>query len=201
MLLGLAPVALLPVIETVEIWLFQLVVDDVLTPRDLSSLPMLAVAFLGLTVASGVISFADDVIATRVSAGFTLDVRVALFGNLLRQPPDALDRRRLGDLLSRLSGDVGAIENVMVSGVTELLSAVLRMFLFAGAMFLLDPVLTIVSLLLAPLFWGASRTFASTATRPSSRPPAARRTSSSAMPRKDERSPRERSPPLGSRAC
>lgn len=165
MVLGLLPVALLPLIETVEIWLFQIVVDDVLTPRELTSLPMLAVAFLGLTLASGAISFADDVIATRVSAGFTLDIRVALFGNLLRQPPDALDRRRLGDLLSRLSGDVGAIEGVMVAGVTDLLSAVLRMLLFAGAMFLIDPALAIVSLLLAPLFWGAARTFASTARR------------------------------------
>ncbi len=165
LLLGLAPVALLPLIETVEIWLFQLVVDEVMTPRDLGPLPALAFAFVGLTIATGAISFADDVIATRVSARFTLDVRTALFAHLLRQPPDTLDKRRLGDVLSRLSGDVGAIESLMVSGVTDLVSSILRMVLFAGAMFLIDPALAVVSLLLAPLFWGAARMFASTARR------------------------------------
>jgi ATP-binding cassette subfamily B protein len=162
---GLIPVALLPIIETIEIWLFQIVVDDVLTPGDLALLPALAIAFLGLTLANGAIGFADDVIATRTAARFTLDIRTALFGHLLRQPPDTLDRRRLGDLLSRLSGDVGAIETLMISSVSDLLSAVMRMVLFAGAMLLIDPQLAIVSLILAPLFWGAARAFSSTARR------------------------------------
>jgi ABC-type multidrug transport system fused ATPase/permease subunit len=162
---GLVPVALLPLIETVEIWLFQVVVDQVLVPRDLDALPSLVIAFVGLTVASGALSYADDVIGTRVAASFTLDVRTALFANLLRQPPDTLDKRRLGDLLSRLSGDVGAVEGLMVDGASVLVSAVLRMCFFAGAMLLIDPELAIVSLLLAPLFWGAARLFASTARR------------------------------------
>jgi ABC-type multidrug transport system fused ATPase/permease subunit len=165
LLLGLVPVVLLPLIETLEIWLFQAVVDGVLVPRDLAPLVPLALAFLVLTVATGAISFADDVIATRVAARFTLDLRTALFGHLLRQPPDVLDRQRLGDTLSRLSGDVAAVEGLMVSGVSDLLSAVLRMVLFAGAMLLIDPGLAIVSLLLAPLFWGAARLFATTARR------------------------------------
>jgi ABC-type multidrug transport system fused ATPase/permease subunit len=160
LLVGLLPVALLPLVDTIEIWLFQVVVDDVLTPRDLGPLPLLAAAFIALTLASGALSFADDVIATRVSQRFTLDLRTALFDHLLRQPPDALDRRRLGDLLSRLSSDVAAIESLLISGMGEALSAVVRMVLFAGAMLLIDPALAVVSLLLAPLFWGAARAFA-----------------------------------------
>jgi ABC-type multidrug transport system fused ATPase/permease subunit len=163
LLIGLVPVAILPVIETIEIWLFQVVVDQVLVPRDLDALPTLVVAFVGLTLASGALSYADDVIGTRVAASFTLDVRTALFANLLRQPPDALDTRRLGDVLSRLSGDVGAVEGLMVDGASALVSAVLRMVFFAGAMLLIDAELAVVSLLLAPLFWGAARLFASTA--------------------------------------
>jgi ABC-type multidrug transport system fused ATPase/permease subunit len=145
----------------VEIWLFQLVVDDVLTPRDLSSLPILAAAFLGLTLAAGVLSYVDTVITTGVAERFTLAVRGAVLSHLLRQPPDALDRRHLGDLLARVSGDVGAVEALMVSAPGELVSAILRTLLFAGAMILIDPLLAVVSLLLAPLFWGTARLFAS----------------------------------------
>jgi ABC-type multidrug transport system fused ATPase/permease subunit len=163
LLVGFLPLLIMPFVETIEIWLFQVVVDDVLTPGDISGLPAIAAAFLGLTALTGVLSYVDDVISTRVSERFTLGVRRAIFGHLLRQPPDSLDRRHLGDLLARISGDVSTVEALMVAAPGEILSAVLRAVLFAGAMFLIDPMLALVSLLLAPLFWGAARLFASAA--------------------------------------
>ena len=162
-LVGFVPLAILPFVETLEIWLFQIVVDEVLAPGDLALLPTLAVAFLGLVLMTAVLSFVDDVVSTLVSERFTLAVRRAVFEHLLRQPPDSLDRRHLGDLLSRVSGDVSTIGGLMVSAPGEILSAVVRAFLFAGAMFFIDPLLALVSLLLAPLFWGAARIFASAA--------------------------------------
>ncbi len=160
---GFIPLALLPLVETVEIWLFQVVVDDVLAPGDLSSLPALAAAFIILTLVAGLLSFMDDVISTHVSERFTLAVRGAVFRHLLRQPPDALDRRHVGDTLSRVSGDVSAVDGLMVSAPGEIVSAVTRATLFAGAMLLIDPALAVVSILLAPLFWGAARLFGSAA--------------------------------------
>ncbi|MEX1343839.1 MAG: ABC transporter ATP-binding protein [Candidatus Limnocylindrales bacterium] len=160
---GLIPLAILPLIETFEIWLFQIVVDDVLTPADLSLLPMLAAAFIGLVLASAVLSYVDDVVGTYVSERFTLGVRRSLYQHLLRQSPDALDRRHLGDTLARVSGDVAAVEGLMVSAPGEIVSAVVRAILFSGAMFLIDPLLAVISLVLAPLFWGAARLFASAA--------------------------------------
>jgi ABC-type multidrug transport system fused ATPase/permease subunit len=163
LVVGFVPIAILPLIETVEIWLFRIVVDDVLTPGDLSLLPTLAAAFIGLVLATAVLSFVDDVVSTLVSERFTLGVRRSLYSHLLRQPPDALDRRHLGDLLSRVSGDVAAVEGLMVAAPGEIISAVVRLVLFAGAMFLIDPTLALIALVLAPLFWGAARLFAGAA--------------------------------------
>src|ERR671915_517972 len=56
---GLLLAALVPAIETVEIYLFKLVVDDVLVPRELAALLPLALAYVGLTLLTGVISFFD----------------------------------------------------------------------------------------------------------------------------------------------
>ena len=64
--LGLALAALVPAIETVEIYLFKLVVDDVLVPRDLAALVPLALAYLGLALATAIVSFADDYLAAWV---------------------------------------------------------------------------------------------------------------------------------------
>jgi ATP-binding cassette subfamily B protein len=102
-------------------------------------------------------------VGAHVGERFTLGVRRAIFAHLLRQSPDSLDTRRLGDTLSRVSGDVSTVEGLMVSAPGEIISAIVRATLFAGAMFLIDPLLAIISLLLAPLFWGAARLFSSAA--------------------------------------
>jgi ABC-type multidrug transport system fused ATPase/permease subunit len=160
---GFLPLLLLPLVEAIEIWLFQVVVDGVMVPGDLALLPVLAAAFLGLTLISGLLGYVDDVVGTHVAERFKLALQRAIFSHLLRQPPDAIDRRHLGDLLARISGDVSTVDGLMVSAPGEVVSAVARVVLFAGAMFLIDPVLALISLLLAPLFWGAARLFASAA--------------------------------------
>src|SRR5262245_11898240 len=47
-------VALGPAIDTATIWLYKLLVDDVLVPRDLSALPRIGLAYLGLTLLGGI---------------------------------------------------------------------------------------------------------------------------------------------------
>ena len=47
--LGLVFAVIVPAIETVEIWMFKLVVDEVLVPGDLGPLAWIALAYVGLT--------------------------------------------------------------------------------------------------------------------------------------------------------
>ena len=154
-------VAFGPLIQTIEIWLFQAVVDEVLVPRDLAPLPMLAFAFIGLTIASGVIGYVDDVLSTRVAQGFLVSVRTSLFRHLMSLSPDSLDQRRMGDVLTRITGDVGAIESFVISGAADAIAAVAKIAFFTIALFLIDPALAAISLAVAPLFWGTSRYFSS----------------------------------------
>ncbi|MDQ3552921.1 MAG: ABC transporter ATP-binding protein/permease [Chloroflexota bacterium] len=157
---GLFFVALAPIIETIEIWLFQVVVDDVLVPADLGLFPTLAAAFVGLALFSAVISFLDDIISVRVAEGFLLTIRTHVYRHLLSQSPDQLEGRRLGDVLTRLSGDVGAIETLLVGGTATAVAAIVKLVLFTGALFLIDWQLAVMSLAIAPLFWAAARYFA-----------------------------------------
>lgn len=159
-MVGLLCVAALPVIETVEIWLFQRVVDDVLVPRDLGPFLALALIYLGLNLASGMLSFGDDYLSVKVGGRFLLRLRTRVFGHVQRMPVAVLDRARLGDVLSRLTGDVAAIEALLLGGIATGLSAVLRIVFFTGALFLLDWQLAVIALIVAPAFWGSARTFA-----------------------------------------
>lgn len=160
LLVGLVAVAVLPAIVTVEVWLFQILVDTVLVPQVLGPLTGLALAYLALNLISGGLSYTDEYVAARVGGKFLVRLRSRLFAHIHQLSLPALDRRRLGDLVARLSGDVAAIESLFVSGLTGLVSAVFRLLFFTGALLLLDWQLALASVLLAPLFWGLARFYA-----------------------------------------
>ena len=157
--LGLALIAVGVAIETAEIYLFKLVVDDVLVPGDLGPLLPIGLASAGLLILGGAVALADDLLGTWLGERFLLTMRTRVFGHLLTLSPDTLDRRRLGDVLTRLGGDVAAIEAFVLSGVADALAAVLSIGFFVGALFYLQWDLALVSLIVAPLFFLTARRF------------------------------------------
>jgi ABC-type multidrug transport system fused ATPase/permease subunit len=148
---------LAPAVETAIIYMFKLLVDRVLVPRDLRPLAWIAGAYVGLTLVKGVLGFATEYLSTSISERFLLDLRTSLFAHLQRLSLDFLDRRRLGDLLSRLTSDVAAIESFLLSGAVDAAVHVLRVVFFAAALFWLEWRLAVLALTVAPIFWFAAR--------------------------------------------
>ncbi len=144
-------------IETAAVWLFKVLVDEVLVPRDIHALVWVGALFVAVTVAGGVVGFADDVLSTWVSERFLLDLRTRFYAHLQTLPLDFFEGRRLGDVLSRLTGDIQAIESFVLSGVADALSYALRVVFFAGALFYLQWDLALVALVVGPLFYVAAR--------------------------------------------
>jgi ATP-binding cassette, subfamily B, bacterial len=157
--LSLVLIVLLPLVDTAMIWMFKVVVDQVLVPHDFGPFVWIAAAYIGLTLAAGVLGFADDYLANWIGERFLLSLRTEFFAHLQGLSLDFFDRRRLGDLISRLTGDIGSIEAFVLSGVTDAISYLLRIIFFTAALFYLSWELAIVSLLVAPLFWFAAKRF------------------------------------------
>jgi ATP-binding cassette subfamily B protein len=163
--LGIALAALLPLVEVAEIWLFKLIVDDVLVAESIGPLAVFVPIMVGLALLGALLSFGDEYAATWVGERFTLALRTRLFGHLQRLEPDALDRRRHGDVLARLTGDVHAVETLLLSALGEVVQAAARLLFFAGALFLLSWKLALASLIVVPAFYFAARSFARLARR------------------------------------
>ncbi|HEX2508025.1 MAG TPA: ABC transporter ATP-binding protein [Miltoncostaeaceae bacterium] len=155
----LALAAVGPVIDAAAVWMFKVVVDEVLVPQDFGLFVWVALAYLGLVLLDGIVSFADDYVLTSVSERFLLRLRTDVFRHLHRLSPSFHDRRRLGDTMSRVTSDVAAIEGFVLSGVVDALSAVVRLAVFGAVLFLLSWRLALAALVVAPLFWLASRHF------------------------------------------
>jgi len=164
-LAGVALAALLPAVEAAEIWIFKLIVDDVLVAESLGPLAVYVPAMVGLAMVGALLSFGDEYAATWVGERFTLALRTRLLSHLQQLEPDALDRRRHGDVLTRLTGDVHAIETLLLSAVAEFVQALSRLVFFAGALCLLSWKLALASLIVVPVFYFAARRFARLARR------------------------------------
>jgi ATP-binding cassette subfamily B protein len=155
--LGLVVVA--PLLQAGAIWMYKLAVDRVLVPRDLAELIPVGGALALLTLAQSAAEFADDYLATWIAERFLLDLRAAVFSHLHTLSPSFFEGRRLGDVVSRLTGDVAEVETLMLSGVADGLTYMIRIVLFGGALFLLSWQLALVALVVTPLFWLATRRF------------------------------------------
>ncbi|MEJ8279317.1 ABC transporter ATP-binding protein [Pseudonocardia spirodelae] len=157
MVLSLALTAGVPALTTASIGLFQVLVDDVLTPADFRPFPMLAATYLALTLLTGVVSYVDSYLSAWTAERFVLGLRVELFAHLGELSAPYLDRRPLGDVLSRIGSDVAEIEELVLTGVNLLLTYSFQILFFTTAMLLLDWRLTLVALVAAPAFLLLSR--------------------------------------------
>ena len=146
-------IVLAPAVETARIWLFKVVVDRVLVPRDFGPFWWIALSYAGLTFVAGAIAVGDAYLAAWVGGRFVLSLRSRLFRHLHGLSLDFFERRQLGDMISRLTNDVAAIERFVLSGVGDMIAYVLRIVYFTGALFYIQRELALVSLIVAPLFW------------------------------------------------
>jgi ATP-binding cassette subfamily B protein len=150
-----------PAIEVVEILLFQRLVDDVLVPAEWRPLVWLAAVYIGLNLVSAVVSGLDDYVGTWISQKFLLELRTDVFRHVLSLPLHVHERRRLGDVMSRLTADVAAVETFMIGHLAGGLDSAVRLVFFAGALLFLQWELALASFVVVPLFWWVSTRFAS----------------------------------------
>ena len=149
--LGAVFAAVLPLGAAAEIWLFARLVDDVLVSRDLGPLPLIVGLFIGINLAGAAVEFGKRIVGAWAMEQFVLGLRGTVFAHVLRLSPLQLRRWPHGDLLTRLSGDVVALQRVLVSGPGRVVSAVVRIVVYVGMLFWIDPILALLVLVATPL--------------------------------------------------
>jgi len=148
-----------PAIEAATVWMYKILVDDVLVPGDFGLLLWVVLGYLGLTLVSSVVSFIDDCVSEWVGGSFVVALRTDLFRHLHSLPLGFFERRQLGDLMARVTDDVEEIEALLLSGVASTLSSIFQLIFFVSILFYLEWRLALISLFVVPLFWFTARSF------------------------------------------
>ena len=145
--------------ETEAILLFSDLTDRALAKGSLSAFWSPAVQWLGVAIVGAVIAYAGNSLAAWATERFVMRLREHVFDHVQQLPPHFFQLHRQGDLLSRLTSDVEAIETLVVSGVVGTASAIFSALFYAAAAFWLRWDLAAATFVLAPLFWLAARRF------------------------------------------
>ena len=146
-------------LAAISIGFFKVLVDRVLVPRDLSAFWWVALGYTALTLLAGAVGFGRRTVGALAGERFVLSLRRAVFDRLQLLSPAFFEQRRLGDLIARMTGDIKAIERLVVSGVFLAVSYVLRIVFFTVALFILQWRLALASMVAVPLFAWLARRF------------------------------------------
>ena len=146
-----------PALSAVSIYLYKVLVDDVLTPHDFRLFIPVAALYLAITIVQGAVTWVDEYLTAWVGEKFVLNLRVNLFTHMQRLSLGFFERRQLGDMMSRLGADVATIETLVVTGVNMALTYAFQVVFFAGMLFYLDWRLALAALIAAPGFLAVAR--------------------------------------------
>lgn len=148
-LLGLSFCASLLVLA--QPWLTKLVIDDGLLARNFPMLALLAGAMILVGLVGTVLSGLNRYLHTRLSGRILFALRDALYRHLQTLSPTFFARRRIGDLMSRLDGDVAEIQRFAVDSLFSAVSSVIGLVGSLALLLTLSWKLSVLVLVLVPL--------------------------------------------------
>lgn len=138
-------------------FLLKEILDVAIPERRTGLLSLLALGMILSAVLSSVFGVLQTLISTTVGQRVMHDLRTAVYGRLQRMSLAFFTRTRTGEVQSRIANDIGGMQATVTSTATSLVSNATSVVATIVAMVALDWRLTVVSLLLLPVFVWISR--------------------------------------------
>jgi len=140
-------------------YLAKLAVDGVENGRTLSHIGLVVGLFLGLGIAALVATSAQTYFTGWTGERILADLRNRLFRHLERLSLGYFERNRAGVIISRLTNDVEALDQLVTDGVTTLVQNTLILLGSAIILFFLDWRLALATITVLPLMALATALF------------------------------------------
>ncbi|MET8573568.1 ABC transporter ATP-binding protein [Streptomyces sp. NPDC005012] len=138
-------------------FLLREILDVALPQQRTGLLSLLVLGMIVSAVLGGVFGVLQTLISTTVGQRVMHDLRTSVYGRLQRMSLAFFTRTRTGEVQSRIANDIGGMQATVTSTVTSLVSNLTGVIATVVAMLALDWRLTVVSLLLLPVFVWISR--------------------------------------------
>ena len=132
--------------------IYREIINKGIFGRDAGLVVKLALLVAGLAVADALLSLGQRYVSSRVGQGLTYDMRTRVFAHVQRMPLAFFTRTQTGALVSRLNNDVRGAQEAFTDVMSSVVGNLIGVALVLAAMLVLSWQLTLVSLVLLPLF-------------------------------------------------
>ena len=156
---ALALVAVVTPLELAPPLLFQRTIDKYLVPGMNQLIPMseawrgvifVSVVYLAVLIFDFLAQYVQIRIMQRVEQQTMYDMRTEIFGHLQRLPMSYFDRNPVGRLMTRVTTDVDALNDLFAAGVVTMINDFFLLVVMAGLLFKIDSKLALDALAVLP---------------------------------------------------
>jgi ATP-binding cassette, subfamily B, bacterial len=139
-------------ITVVNPLLLRALIDRGIIGRDEGIVILIALIAVGAAVFDAFLGVVNRWFSSRLGEGLIYDLRTQVFDHVQRQPIAFFTRAQTGSLVSRLDGDVVGAQSAIVGTLSSVVSNVLSVIVILITMFYLSWVVSLIALVLIPLF-------------------------------------------------
>jgi ATP-binding cassette subfamily B protein len=132
--------------------LLKVIIDNGILAKDTGLVIGIAALTVGLAILDALLTLAGRWFSSRIGEGLIYDLRTQVFRHVQQQPIAFFTRAQTGSLVSRLNSDVIGAQQALTSTLSSVVSNAVSLVLVLITMFLLSWQVTVISLVLVPLF-------------------------------------------------
>ncbi len=133
--------------------LMQLLLDEAIPRKNMKLLWQLSALLLGVYLVNTVISFARTYLMSWLGQKVLYDMRSELYQHLQRLSLSFYDTHRTGQLMSRITGDVGMLEGFLIHSIPQFFVDLLTLFGIGFVLFQTNWKLALISLAPTPFLF------------------------------------------------
>jgi ATP-binding cassette subfamily B protein len=139
--------------------LAKLAIDDGISKHNIGNLNMIVIAFVVSAVLYGIATYVETYLVGWVGQRALQDLRVQLFAHLQTLSIGFYSRNRAGVIISRLTNDVEALDQLVSDGLATLFQSGLTLIGVVGILFVLDAHLALLTMLALPILFAGGVAF------------------------------------------
>ena len=137
----------------------QQAVDNYIVPKQIEGIGLFAFAFFALFLFRFLFSYIQEILLNIVGQRVMFDLRTQIYTKLQEQEVAYYDKHPVGRIITRITGDVDALNELFTSGVIDVLGDLVIIFAIVAQMFWYSWKFALVSLVTVPLLFAATNWF------------------------------------------
>jgi ATP-binding cassette subfamily B protein len=140
------------IVGAVNPLIYRAIIDNGILGHNVNLVAVLAGAVAGLAIFDAILGLAQRWLSARVGEGLIFDMRTKVFAHINEMPISFFTRTQTGALISRLNNDVMGAQQAFTDTFSSVVGNVIGVSITLVAMFFLSWQITVLSLILLPVF-------------------------------------------------